>query len=276
MLHITVIVDNTPNSDIPELESEHGLSMLIECDGKKILCDTGKSDLFAKNAEVLGISLGAVNAAFMSHGHNDHTGGLRKFLETNADAPVYASSDIFGHRFFSSRHANKRDISSDENLKDEYRNRFVYVDENRWISDNIAIVKNSCSRFDKPVGNLHLTSATNGCETRDDFCHELALVFKTEKGLVIVSSCSHNGAMNIIKSCMDFTGEKRVCAFVGGLHFVDCNKTEREVATFNSDTAEEVPDTVFYTGHCTSDKAKDFLRQNKNVKFFRTGSIIEI
>lgn len=276
MLRITIIVDNTPNPDIPGLESEHGLSILIEFNGRKILCDTGKSALFADNAKILNIDLSNVDIAFMSHGHNDHTGGLRKFLEINSDAPVYASSEIFKHRFFSSRHETKRDISSEFDLQNEYRERFIFTDESNWISDEICIVKNNCSRYDKPAGNLLLTSTTDNSETRDNFCHELALVFKTEKGLVIISSCSHNGAINIIKSCSDFTGEKNVCAFVGGLHFVDCNKTEHEVKTFNSDSAAEVPETFFYTGHCTCDKAKVFLKENNNIKFFCTGSRIVI
>ena len=277
MLRITVLVDNTPNPDIPELVSEHGLSMLIEFENKTILCDTGKSYHFAGNARILGIDLSRTDMAFMSHGHNDHTGGLRTFLEINGNACVFASPDIFKYRFFSSRHEEKRDISTDFALETEYAERFKFVDDSRWIAPDIASVRNTCNAFSTPIGNLKLTAQPrNSGEIQDNFCHENALVFNTDKGLVIISSCSHNGALNIIRSCMDFTGVRQVCAFVGGLHFVDCNRTEQEVAGFCKDIAAEAPDTLFYTGHCTSDKAKDFLKGNKNIRFFHTGSVIEI
>jgi len=38
------------------------------------------------------------------------------------------------------------------------------------------------------------------------------------KGLVILSSCSHAGAINVVLHAQRITGEERVHAFIGGLH----------------------------------------------------------
>src|SRR6202007_1528845 len=38
------------------------------------------------------------------------------------------------------------------------------------------------------------------------------------KGLVIVSGCSHAGAVNVLRNAQRLTGEKRIAGFIGGLH----------------------------------------------------------
>ena len=47
-MRISVLTDNHPGGRTP---SEHGLSYLIEYDGKRLLFDTGQSDMFLTNAE---------------------------------------------------------------------------------------------------------------------------------------------------------------------------------------------------------------------------------
>ena len=69
--------------------AEHGLSIYIEAQGKKILFDAGASNLFASNAAKLKVDLGAVDFAVVSHGHYDHTGGFPIFHQINPKAPIY-------------------------------------------------------------------------------------------------------------------------------------------------------------------------------------------
>ena len=272
-MKITILTDNTPCSEMPQLIAEHGLSIYIEFGETRILCDMGVSTAFWHNAEILGIDLRQLDAAFVSHGHKDHSGGLLPFLQNNDTTSVYLSPDLFHHRYFTSRHTEKRDISTDQAVMDRYDYRLWLVAGSTWIADDIAIVKCTTHQWPTPVGNAFLTAQREGeVEKADDFSHELSLVFKTPKGLVIVSSCSHNGALNIMESCKMFTQEEKVYAFVGGLHFVDCNRTAQEVEVFQHEWNRLYPDTLLYTGHCTSDKAKRVLEPViPHVHIFHTG-----
>ncbi len=86
-IQVTVLIENTSDSS---LVCEHGLSLLIEHDGRRILLDAGSSEAFCDNAEALGISLTGLDACVLSHGHYDHSGGFEKIFLRNPDAKVYA------------------------------------------------------------------------------------------------------------------------------------------------------------------------------------------
>ena len=97
----TVLSDNRSYDSC--LFTEHGLSVLLQTERHKILLDTGASDVFVRNAEQLGIDLSDVGYVFISHGHSDHAGGLRYFLEHNQNAQVIVSPDAMSGKFFSKR-----------------------------------------------------------------------------------------------------------------------------------------------------------------------------
>ncbi len=93
MMKITCLVNNfSKNKDLID---EHGLSFFIEKDNIKILFDTGLEKALFNNAKVLDISLKDIDYVVLSHGHNDHTGALREFLEINSKAKVVAHKEIF-------------------------------------------------------------------------------------------------------------------------------------------------------------------------------------
>ncbi|MDY0303692.1 MAG: MBL fold metallo-hydrolase, partial [Sphaerochaeta sp.] len=73
-MRVTVLVENT--SCKSSIGAQHGLSLFIETEDKRILFDMGADDLFLKNAEALGIDLKTVDLAILSHGHWDHGGGI--------------------------------------------------------------------------------------------------------------------------------------------------------------------------------------------------------
>lgn len=62
----TVLSDNRSNDS--RLSTEHGLSVLLQTEQHRILLDTGASDVFIRNAELLGIDLSDVDYVFISHG----------------------------------------------------------------------------------------------------------------------------------------------------------------------------------------------------------------
>ena len=83
-MKIVMLMENTVCAR--SFACEHGLSMYIETGSRKILFDMGASDQFAANAQKAGVDLTQVDTAILSHGHNDHGGGLQTFLALNKKA----------------------------------------------------------------------------------------------------------------------------------------------------------------------------------------------
>ena len=96
-MKVVTLVENTSGCDY--LSSEHGLSVYLEFNGKRILFDMGQSRLFSENARMLGVDLSEVDVAVLSHGHYDHGGGLGEFLKINNKARVYLSSYAFEEHY---------------------------------------------------------------------------------------------------------------------------------------------------------------------------------
>ena len=271
-IRVTVLIDNSPARDNASLLPEHGLSLLVETAHQRILYDMGASARFMENARLLGIDLSTIDYAFLSHGHADHTGGLEAYLSHFPQTPIYLAQGLFDARYYSYRRGARRDISTPEILKAQYSDRFRFLPGSQWLSDEIAAVRNQSTRHPKPEGNRFLVKETDQGEMPDDFSHELALAIKSDRGLVILSACSHGGALNIIESCRAFTGEEKVAAFIGGLHFVDSEQTSDETRYFSKAVRAHYPQLEIHTGHCTGDLAKrQLLHVLPQLHLFATG-----
>lgn len=269
---ITILVDNQPSPCNALLKHEHGLAMMVEVGEWRALCDMGASDAFMHNANALACNLSDINAAILSHGHADHTGGLQAFLASNTSTHVWLSSHIDGLTCYSSRRGSLNDISTDNALFVLYSERFRWVTDGCWITPNVALIKTTSTTYPLPQGNRFLTATKAGESGYDDFCHELSLAITTPQGLVIISACSHKGALNIIQDCIAFTGEQRVKAFVGGLHLVEMPNIIDETRLLATNFSRLYPQAALYTGHCTCGAAKELLCEKlPQAKIFHTG-----
>ncbi len=277
MTRITVLIDNTPSREETSLRAEHGLSFYIEKEGKKILCDTGLTGAFMDNAARMGIDLSACDFTFISHGHNDHTGGLDKLLKSTEKVPVFMHGNIAGERYYSSRREEKRDISCTCPFIGDYMERITFLRESKEIAEGIYAIGNIGGIHPRPAGNRFLTAMSDGKEYPDNFAHEMSLALTTKKGVVVISPCSHCGALNIMEEAMRITGCHKIAAFVGGLHFVEGEGCREEALEFTGHVTLHYPETVICTGHCTCDTAKEVLAANmKKIEFFSTGTVLEI
>ncbi len=97
-MKIQVLMENTAEG---ALCREHGLSLFLEVEGRKLLFDTGKSGRFLENADRMGVDVSAADLVVLSHGHYDHGGGLSEFLNRNQTAKVYVQETAFGSYYAS-------------------------------------------------------------------------------------------------------------------------------------------------------------------------------
>lgn len=96
-LKITTLIENMPD-DEEILACEHGLSLYIEFDGRKILFDTGQTGEFVSNAQKLGKSLAEVDYFIISHGHYDHSGGVMRLVKELKDAVSVGTEEGIGSK----------------------------------------------------------------------------------------------------------------------------------------------------------------------------------
>ena len=243
----TVLSDNRSHDD--SLETEHGLSILLETDKHRILLDTGASDVFIRNAERLGIDLSTVDYVFISHGHSDHAGGLQHLMKINEKAKVLVSPDAMSGKFFSKR-GNLHGIIAEWPRKDD--DRLVMIDQACAIAENIHVIAHIPQNHPMPKGNQNLyVQNTAGDYIHDDFRHELALYVD---GLLF-TGCAHSGLENILAAC-----PYPVKTVVGGFHLLDDQETEEELAALAQRLKAKYPETQFYTSHCTGDKVFAILK----------------
>ena len=258
----TVLSDNRTQN--PSLQTEHGLSVLLETDKHRILLDTGASDVFIRNAERLGIDLSTVDYVFISHGHSDHAGGLKHFLSINERAKIIISPNAIHGKFFSKRRY-LHSITAE--WPEGVGERYILIDQTKELCDGLHVIAHIPQKHPMPQGNLHLfVENAEGNYVNDDFRHELALY---TDGLLF-TGCAHSGLENILSAC-----PYPVKTVVGGFHLLDDHETTKELTELAKRLTEAYPKTQFYTSHCTGDKVFATLKAVMGVKLhaFSCGTI---
>jgi 7,8-dihydropterin-6-yl-methyl-4-(beta-D-ribofuranosyl)aminobenzene 5'-phosphate synthase len=255
-MKIVVLSDNL--TDDTRLESEHGLSIYLESASVKYLLDTGASDLFIHNAEVLGIDFAEVDYCLISHGHNDHIGGLQAFLEINKKAKVILSADIPGAEYMSIRRY-PHSITGHVDFE-KFQDRFIFIKKNTIIN-HIHIYASIPQKYAVPLGNKNLfIRKFEGEYVSDTFHHELVFLIDD----ILFTGCAHNGILNILEAI-----QEPVKISLGGFHLLDSHldqhyETNDQLLCVSQSLAEKYPYVDFYTGHCTGDRSYVILSDVNN------------
>jgi len=272
---VTVLAENTTSSDC--LKSEHGLSLYITTAGHKLLFDTGASGLFAENAEKLGIDLRDVDLAVISHGHYDHGGGLRRFLEINPTAKIYLHNKAFDKHYADRPSGIKADIGLDTSLLPN--DRFAFCGDDTVLDDELMLFSGIRGRRFFPSGNSSLFMEADGVLVGDDFSHEQNLIIREGGKTVLIAGCAHNGLVNIIDHFA--AKEGRLPDYViGGFHLTNPAFSQNE----DPNTVDALGrfllgmNTRFFTCHCTGLESYRRLKtvMGDHIDYLATGSRLTI
>jgi len=263
-MYIRVLMENTACT--PTLISEHGLSLYIVANGRRILFDAGQTDAFVSNAARLGVDLSAVDLCILSHGHYDHSGGLMRFLEINRRAPVYM------HRRAAEPHCNAehRDIGIDPALARS--SRIILTGDAHTIDDGLSLCTCNAMKAEYPDSALGMSVRTADGFLPDRFEHEQYLVIRENGRRIVISGCSHKGVLNIVSWL-------RPDVLIGGFHFMKLHP-EGADAPLLEDAARILlaHPCMYYTGHCTGENAYAFLKERMGGRLhaLRTGDAFVI
>lgn len=265
-MKLKVLVDNNTFIDEYYL-GEPAVSYYIEDEEEKIIFDTGYSELFLKNAKKMDMDLSKISKLIISHGHNDHTGGLKNFFKEERTVELIAHPNCFDYK------EDKTGLDIGSPLKKEELSKKCHLTlskEPLKINKYLTFLGEipSSNNFE----NRHIIGKTiqNNQEIEDTLMDDSALVYKGNKGLFIITGCSHSGICNIIDYAKKVCQEKRVYGIIGGFHLFE--KNERLEKTIQYLKENKIK--LLYPCHCISLQAK--IEMGKRLNINEVGVGLEI
>ena len=204
------------------------IRMTLDNRTSSILFDTSESALhLATNIKSLGLSLDELDGIVISHGHDDHYGGLKWALENiHQSIPVYLHPRILYHKGARVKTRTGEKIVENEpmltaNEIAELGGKVVSEKDPILLSDGLLLRTGEIPRItDYEMGRPGHLMLVDG-EWVDDslVLEDVSLVASVKgKGLVVISGCSHAGIVNIVKESIRLTGESKIHTVIGGFH----------------------------------------------------------
>lgn len=269
---ITVLVDNNTLID-SYFCGEPGVCYHIEADDRKILFDTGYSDIFINNAQMLGINLADITDLALSHGHNDHTWGLSHLIQyfdrINQDLKPKKSLIYHPDALLPKNYQTK--VIGANTPKSVLTAFFSFIEtkEPYYLSDNIIflgqIPRNNGFEGKEAIG----TTVDSKDNIIDDYVlDDTALAITTPEGLIIITGCSHSGICNIVEYAKKVTNIDNIVTVIGGFHL---QQATNDVLTLTGNYFNQQNLLQIHPCHCTDLNAKIHLAKYAPVKEVGSG-----
>lgn len=256
-MKITTLIENHENPE-KGLAGEHGLSLLLEIDEKKILFDTGQTGIFVENAQKLSVDLCNLDMVFLSHGHYDHTGGVPALAACGYHGKMYA-----GKGFFAKKYKKLPDgtYKYNGNPFSEETYKISLIEKNmQRVTEHVIVFRN----FRRKTSFEHLNPKFYlEKEKIDEFTDEICLGVETSKGIVVLAGCSHVGIVNMIWTVKKCT-QKPIIGIAGGTHLIEAGE-ERLTATIQA--LKQEPLEFLAVSHCTGEQHMKQLKESFGEKF---------
>ena len=273
---ITTLSDNT--ASMGDFLAEWGLSILVETKESNVLLDTGTSISAIHNAETLGIDLNNIDKIVLSHGHYDHTGGLREMLRRiKKEIEIIAHPEVWQAKYHRRKNDPERYIGIPFQ-RDELESlgaRFNLTKQSVKISENILTTGEVSMVTDYESVDSGLFIKEDSTWRPDPVLDDQALIIKTEKGLIIILGCAHRGMINTIYHAQKITGVTEIYTIIGGSHLIGVSE-ERLWQTIAA--LKELKIQKLGLCHCTDLPVMGILAQEFGEKFLfnRSGMRIDI
>ncbi len=263
-LRITTLSENT--AGLGNFLGEWGLSILLETDGPNILFDTGQSISASHNADILGIDLSQIDKIVLSHGHFDHTGGLRQVLrKIGKEIEIIAHPDIWQAKYANREGEDKYiGIPFQRQELESLGARFNLTTESVRLTDNIMTTGEVPMVTDYEEIEPYLVVKEDAGFKPDKLLDDQALIINTEPGLVVILGCAHRGIINTLYHAQQLTGVKTIDTVLGGCHLMDASE-ERVWLTIAA--LKELGVQRLGVCHCTGLPASAIMAQEFGDKF---------
>ena len=271
---ITTLTENTSGS--PDIIAEWGQSLFIDADGEKILFDTGPSGLVLKNAGKLGIDLGSVKKIVLSHGHYDHTGGLKEVLIKmrelggHGEVEIIGHPDIFGPKYFYIKGMVERYIGIPFPRQELEALGAMFNLSKQPVKIHEKILTTGEVEFTQYYEKIDpvLYIKENDDFVPDKLADDLGIIIKTGQGLVVLLGCAHRGIVNTLLHARKITGIDEIYAVIGGTHLISA-KQEQMSATIEALRGFGIK--KLGVSHCTGLPSASILAHEfKEVFFFNS------
>lgn len=282
-IKIVVLAEDSVRYESPLL-GQHGISLYVEARQgelcRHILIDVAQNPTaLLHNMKILGIDPSALDAIVLSHCHYDHTQGLVEILKGTGkrDLSVILHPDSFRIHFVSEpylRHVGFMPADRRTAIEEAGGLLFMSRDPFQLMPGLLTTGEVPRSTDFEEVG-IALKTILDGRVVEDDVKDDISVIAQVrDKGLVILTGCSHAGIVNIVKRAVDLTGEEQVAAVIGGFHLLAASR-DRIDKTARALLEHRIQRIA--AGHCTGFKAQVALYQAFQERFepLQTGMSFE-